>query len=425
MESRLLRLLAFVVLTTAGISLILVAVGVPRARTGVEPLFWFVEGRQGGDSWRPGLRALDIAETLQARSRGLYEKAFFQSNTPHKGFQYPPTALLPFSVARAVAGRDAFTALALVNWLSVPALILATLSLARPKGPRRAREQALLALVAVVATLLFYPAMRAYRNGQMQAWINTLFAAALVLFVKKRPAGSGGCLALAAMIKPQLGLFAAWALVWRQRKMLVAMAVVLSVFGLSTLAWLGIPPFIEYVDVLRHIAARGETFYPNQSINGFMNRLVRNGSSVDFGDAMPDPDARVAVVTGVSSLLLLALALIPRPASGERASSPLSFAFMGLVATLASPIAWEHHYGVLLPCFALLTRAWLDGELRGVEIGLAAMAWILTANSWEAANVFADTPLRFLQSSLLFGVLALAVALRRHAASTRVQAETS
>ena len=144
MRSRLLTLLLFVIVTTAGTSLVLRSLGVRLNRTGVDPLIWFVDGRQGGESWRPALTALEVADTLQLRSKGLYEKVFFQARVPHKGFQYPPT----------------------------------------------------------------------------------------------------------------------------------------------------------------------ETFYPNQSVNGFMNRLVGNGSSIDFGDSMPEPNAVVSLVTGVSSLLLL-LALAP------------------------------------------------------------------------------------------------------------------
>ena len=166
--------------------------------------------------------------------------------------------------------------------------------------------------------------------------------------------------------------------------------------------------------------ARGETFYPNQSVNGFMNRLVGNGSSVDFGDAMPEPHTLVSAATGFSSLLFLGLALMKSAASRARPVASYEFALMGLVATLASPIAWEHHYGVLLPAFALLARAFLDEDLRGSPAALAALAWLLTANSWEAANVFADTPLRFLQSSLLFGVLCLAVVLWRQAGSSSI-----
>jgi hypothetical protein len=415
MESRLIRLLLFVVIATTGVSLALMAVSVPRARTGIDPLVWFVEGRQGGDSWRPGLTALDVAETLEVRSRGLYEKVFFQAKVPHKGFQYPPTALLPLRGARAAAGVDAFTLLAAINWLSVPLLIFATLSLLRPSPDRGWREHALLGLIAVAAALLFYPAMRAYRNGQMQAWINALFALSLAFHASKRPAASGICLALAAMIKPQLGLFALWALIRGERAMLVAFTAVLAVGGLATLAWLGPAPFIGYLDVLQHIAQRGETFYPNQSVNGFMNRLVENGSSVDFGDAMPEPHTVVSLATGLSSLLFVGLALMKAGLARARPTASYEFALMGLAATLASPIAWEHHYGVLLPAFALLARAFLDREIAGPRAGLAALAWVLTANSWEAANVFAGTPLRFLQSTLLFGVVGLAAVLWRQA----------
>ena len=409
MKSRLLRLLVFLIVTTAGVSLVLRSLDVPLARTGVDPLFWFVEGRQGGDSWRPAISALDVADTLRLRSRGLYEKVFFQAKVPHKGFQYPPTALLPIRAARAVAGSDAYTVLAILNWLTVPLLILASLSLLRPGATAGPGDRALLALVVVCAALLFYPAMRAYRNGQMQAWINALFAVALAAYARNRPLPAGAFLACAALIKPQMGLFALWAALRRKPGMLAAFVATLGVGAVATASWLGVAPFVGYFDVLQHIAQRGETFYPNQSVNGFMNRLVGNGSSVDFGDSMPEPNSIVAVATGLSSLLFLILALVP---VRTRVASPLDFAFMGLVSTLASPIAWEHHYGVLLPAFALLARSWLEGGLRGPRLWLSAIAWTLTANSWEAANIFADTPLRFLQSTLLAGVLCLALALR-------------
>jgi len=412
MKSRLLRLFVFVIATTAGVSLVLCSLGVPVTRTGVDPLIWFVEGRQGGDSWRPSLSALEVADTIHLRSAGLYEKVFFQAKVPHKGFQYPPTALLPIRAARAVAGTDAYTALAVANWLSIPVLILASLSLFRPSAPQSPGSRVLLVLVVVFATLLFYPAMRAYRNGQMQAWINALFALALAAHARNGQASAGACLAFAAMIKPQMGLFALWAALRRQPGMLAAFVLVLGIGVTATAFWLGPAPFFGYLNVLKHIAQRGETFYPNQSVNGFMNRLVGNGSSVDFGDSMPEPNAVVSLVTGASSMLLLVLALIPPRNARGSAPSPVDFAFMGLIATLASPIAWEHHYGVLLPAFALLARSFLEGGLRGLRLWLSAIAWTLTANSWEAANAFAASPLRFLQSSLLAGVLCLAVALR-------------
>ena len=424
MPQKLLRLLAFVIVSTAGVSLLLRSAGVPLSRTGVDPLRWFLEGRQGGDSWRPALFTLTVAETLHDRSRGLYQKVFFQTRRPYKrGFQYPPTALLPIKAARAAAGNDAYAVLTIVSWFSIPVLLLATLSLIRGNQRGRGSSQILMVLVAVCATLLYYPATRAYRNGQIQTWINALFAVAIARYAQGDPRTAGACLALCAMTKPQLGLFSVWALLRREWTMLTAFVAVMAVGVLCTVAWLGFAPFADYLDVLRYIAARGETFYPNQSVNGFMNRLVQNGSSVDFGDAMPEPNSIVALTTALSSLFFLAMALIPRRDRERGAPAPLDFTLMGLVATLASPIAWEHHYGVLLPAFGLLARAWIKGELRPVEVRCSALAWTLTANSWEGANVFASTFLQFLQSTLLAGVLVLGVILyRRSAASSETPA---
>ena len=82
---------------------------------------------------------------------------------------------------------------------------------------------------------------------------------------------------------------------------------------------------------------------------------------------------------------------------------------------MASPVAWVHHYGVLLPAFAFCLVSLLASEpgsgtsLRGAWLALAA-TFFLAANSLAMVNWLAGTPFNVVQSYLLFtafGVLSL------------------
>jgi hypothetical protein len=73
--------------------------------------------------------------------------------------------------------------------------------------------------------------------------------------------------------------------------------------------------------------------------------------------------------TVLSSALLLALALL-LPMVRRWRDSALDFLFFGLVATVASPIAWEHHYGYFFTagiyCMAVFFGC-RDARLFGLE----------------------------------------------------------
>jgi alpha-1,2-mannosyltransferase len=77
---------------------------------------------------------------------------------------------------------------------------------------------------------------------------------------------------------------------------------------------------------------------------------------------------------------------------------------MGLSTTLASPIAWEHHYGILLPIFfALLPSILRDRH----QLTLWMASYVLASNFLPVTQLFAGSILNVLQSYLLAAVLAV------------------
>jgi hypothetical protein len=101
--------------------------------------------------------------------------------------------------------------------------------------------------------------------------------------------------------------------------------------------------------------------------------------------------------------LLLLWALLPR---GARPAPAADLAMIGLACTVASPIAWEHHYGLLLPMFALLLPALRQKPVLGrATLPLLAVAYVLTSHTLRLTDRLADSPWSVLQSYILAGAL--------------------
>ncbi len=406
------RILAFVAATFAAVNGLSLAAGVPLGDTDLHPVAWFLTGRQGGDSWRPMLQAYDFATTPEGRTLSLYEKLFFSPAVRHKGFQYPPTSLLAVAAAGVLGEERRLAVLETVTWAFIPMTMAAVFLLLRC-GSRTGDSDAelrLLVVLATLATLAFYPAMRAYRNGQAQTWINGLFAVGLAAFVRDRKGLAGALLGATCLIKPQYALIMLWGVLRREWRF-TAWAVSIGALGLlGSLFLFGVAPHLEYLNVLRFIADRGESFYPNQSVNGLMNRAVGNGLNLQWMEAMPEPHALVRAATFATSALLLAWALWPRQWPARAAD----LAMATLAATMASPIAWEHHYGVLLPIFALLAPTLATSPIFGRRTMPAlAVAHLLSSHTWRISDRLADTPFNFVQAYILAGALIVLVLLHQ------------
>ena len=109
--------------------------------------------------------------------------------------------------------------------------------------------------------------------------------------------------------------------------------------------------------VLSFISRVGESFWANQSVNGFLNRMLENGDP--YGTNFAPYNPMVYVITLISTLIILALAFwLPkgsRPASG----GSVDLSVILIAATIGSPVVWHHHYGIFLPIMAARSGATL------------------------------------------------------------------
>lgn len=380
-------------------------------------------GVSGDDSWGPMAAAREHIQ--EGEPTPLYQEIFFDQGIK---FQYPPSALFALEAMMAF-GEDrvrisddmTFPGLPPVNdiigwiFLAVAAICSAAIleNALRSRigvGHYRFDLLALLRVAIVCAlTLTFYPAVKAFTLGQIQLWINSLFAAVLLLFMMGYRSSSGVLTGIVCLMKPHYGLLVLWGMLNREWRFTIALALT-GMAGLAASIFVyGWVNHLDYLSVLSFMSERGESYYANQSINGLLNRiaglrapeLYANVKFDAFG--FPPYTPWVYWMTIVSSALILITAFMRH---GGAASRAMTFALTGLSLTLASPIAWEHHYGMLLPIFALMAGVLITFPHY---LPVLAISFVLVSNSFVALNVFAQTPINFIQSYTLVGGMILLI----------------
>ncbi len=364
------------------------------------------------DSWT----AMKLARKRLAEHPGepLYDPIFQQGAK----FQYPPSSLHLIELLGSL-GATALSN-AVLNTISVGFLLVflaAVYLIARPAlpEPRRALlDHALPALLAVCC----YPLLKALEIGQIQTWLNAMFAVALLMYLRGRTVAAGLLVGLMATIKPQMGLFLVWGLIQKEYRFAAALTACAAVLGVISLGRYGLDVHLEYLDVLSMISRHGESYFANQSLNGLLLRAMHLGPNLAFTvDSFAPEHPLVRWATLASSLCFIGFAMYPRLRTQQSRDSSLArgvhFSLAALCFTVASPIAWEHHYGIVPALFAAsfvcLVRV-PHTESRRLWIALA-VAWLLLATRISAVGALADTPINFLQSHFYFGAITLLVVL--------------
>jgi alpha-1,2-mannosyltransferase len=137
-----------------------------------------------------------------------------------------------------------------------------------------------------------------------------------------------------------------------------------------------------------------------------LQRWFGNGNAIKFQSrGLPPYHPVVYYATLVSSLVFVGLALFYPAEPGQRGRT-IDLAAVICAATLASPIAWEHHYGAFFPAFAVAVSTLMRGNRASAWLLL--LSYLLMANELTRRElVFTDRWIGLLGSHIFFGAVLL------------------
>jgi alpha-1,2-mannosyltransferase len=372
----------------------------------------------GADSWTPMITAYQ--QKVKDPKTDLYA-VFFVDRVK---FQYPPSSLLIFDLfPRSMINLTDVTQLVgpLKRWLDtlsqiaagvtvLASVVILELGVRRLPSVQRVQPARVSASVglSLAVGLTFYPLLFAHDLGQIQVFLNALLALAVLFSVIGWQGLAGICFGVCCLVKPQYGLVLLWSLVRRQWRFTLGLVGVLLPGLAISIARFGLADHLRYLDVVRELSRVGEALWFNQSVNGLLNRLLENGSALRMPSEYPPYHPVVYALTVLSSVAILALALWPRRDAPRPNGGVLDLMIMLVAITMASPIAWIHHYGAFLPVFAAAVPALLYARpLRQATVPLFAVSYVAMANLlvWPEV-VFRNRWVGLAGSHLFFGSLA-------------------
>jgi hypothetical protein len=354
-----------------------------------------------------------------------YDVVFFQDKLK---FQYPLTSLLPLYVSQRFGVGDddlstIFNAGCCIAFVGIMVFsILIAMRLIKSNRPA-VSGRGLLALVSiavVAACFCFYPITHGVYLGQIQTVLTFGFTTAFYFWISGREKASGAVLGVMALVKPQYALFLLWVALRKRFGALASCLAVIVAGVLMSCCVFGFHNNIDYLRVLHFIGIHGESYATNQSINGLLNRLLFNGNNLIWEDKAFAPfNPIVFTGTVLSSIALVGLTLF-YPWGRVHKGGAGDFACCLLIATMASPVAWEHHYGILLPIFIWLWFYKLACSASRPRTMLIAFAYILASDNTKLFDGLASIAfLNIFQSYLFFGALLVLILLLRSSTEAR------
>ena len=370
-------------------------------------------GKIGTDSWQPMKLAYDHWIESQGQSL-LYTDLLINHKVKVK-FQYPPTTLLitQFIERNHINQLNFSIATTLIFlFLMILSVIVTTLYSYREYKAHQLSitEEVIVGVLLTLLFFMFYPVVKAATLGQIQVWLNSIFALAILCYITGYETAAGILLGIMASIKPQYALFVLWGLFRGNNRLVIAMIVTGALGLLLGIHEFGFSMYLDYLRGLSYLAQHGESHHSNQSFNGLIGRLYSLRYPDLFNNTewlnyqFPPYNIWVFTFTQITTIAILLISLI-KTKSRQIEARLADFLLMGLGATLASPIAWEHHYGILFPIF---TCVWLvlwfgESPLNQTWAKIVfVVCYLFAANEMPFTELLANSYLNILQSYLFF-----------------------
>lgn len=338
----------------------------------------------------------------------IYETVFFQRGIR---FIYPPTSLLLYRAWQAahwlhvppMVAMNAMLLLSLLGTMAVAGEFLLRLLPPQTVIGSTARERWTIRILVALLVFVFLPLINAYDLGQVQTLLNFLVMASVLLWLRGSRISPAILIGLTCWLKPQMSLFLLWGLLRRQWSFALSLSVTL-IAGLSlSLAVFGWHNTVEYAYVLGYLSRHGDAMFWNQSLNGLLHRVMHVGSPVTSFYGYPPFNRKIYLATLFSSATILFLALAV-PVLRHMARSAADFLLFAMAATMASPIVWQHHYGVFFLAFLL----WMPLAFRRWNVFCILLAiYLLMTDTWAPLTPLMFTRWSFLISHVYFGGVAL------------------
>jgi len=372
--------------------------------TGVDEMrvrYWdFFHFHQFTDSWTPMLGSVN--SFLAHPGLPIYQARLYDT------LIYPLTSVLPLVWMKQAGMGDAavLRALMIASWIAMVAVVALQVVLAAKVAEQGSSSLSWRAVVATAfAAFFFMPITLAFSLGQAQIFLDLFFTLLVLFWIEGKERPAGVMMALLAMVKPQFGLLLLWAALRRRWNALASGLATLAAGGAVSLAVFGLRNNLDYLGVLAGLSRKAQSHYANQSVFGLLNRAIFNGENLPYHPYVYPPFVPwiyVVTLATTAVLVLLALAYPCRHRTGGMAD----LAAIAVVSVIATPMAWEHHYGVMLPIFVWLWFARF--RQRVGSVWPLALAWVLIADFLSPLNFLAAIPVaNVLQSYMYFGALLL------------------
>lgn len=368
----------------------------------------FVHLRTWTDSWLPMMQSVDYFRAHPGLP--IYDAPLYDT------LIYSLASILPLWLLKHMGMGDAMLLrlLAVTSWLALVGVAVLSLRMGQHLLAKRGVRLDWQSVAAVfAAVLLCYPLLKGYALGNAQTFLSFGFTALLLLWSDEKERASGATAALLAFVKPQYALLLVWMVVRRKWNAAAAfVAIALLLLGLSCLVF-GWNNNWDYLHVLAGLSRKAQSHFANQSMFGTLNRMIGNGENLGYTPLVYTPYIRWIYVTTVATALLLVGAVLLFP-WGKLRGSAGDLGAMGLVSVAASPMAWEHHYGIVPGVLAWIWFAYGSEQAkRPWVLGLAAF---LTMNALLGFNRLAPFHgWNVLQSYMYLGALLLVGVLMRTA----------